>query len=81
MNKFFIHLPITINFKAEHTGNLNEMVIQYIAKKENMHVIGIDRGERNLIYVSVIDMNGKIKEHKSFNIVNSYNYQEKTQRT
>ena len=54
VNKFFIHLPITINFKAEHTGNLNEMVIQYIAKQENMHVIGIDRGERNLIYVSVI---------------------------
>ena len=53
------------------------MVIQYIAKQENMHVIGIDRGERNLIYVSVIDMNGKIKEQKSFNIVNSYNYQEK----
>lgn len=77
VNKFFIHLPITINFKAEHTGNLNEMVIQYIAKQENMHVIGIDRGERNLIYVSVIDMNGKIKEQKSFNIVNSYNYQEK----
>ena len=40
-----------------------------------MHVIGIDRGERNLIYVSVIDTCGNIVEQKSFNIVNGYDYQ------
>ena len=42
-----------------------------------MHIIGIDRGERNLIYVSVIDTHGNIVEQKSFNIVGGYDYQDK----
>jgi len=42
-----------------------------------MHVIGIDRGERNLIYLSVINSKGEIVKQKSFNIVGNYNYQAK----
>ena len=42
-----------------------------------MHIIGIDRGERNLVYVSVIDLKGRIVEQKSYNIVNNYDYQKK----
>jgi CRISPR-associated protein Cpf1 len=37
----------------------------------NVNVIGIDRGERNLIYVSLINQKGEILEQKSFNIVAS----------
>ena len=43
----------------------------------DMHIIGIDRGERNLIYVSVIDLHGNIIEQKNFNIINGVNYKEK----
>ena len=42
-----------------------------------MHIIGIDRGERNLIYVSVIDTKGNIVEQRNFNIVNGIDYKEK----
>lgn len=42
-----------------------------------MNVIGIDRGERNLIYISVIDNKGNIIEQKSFNLVNNYDYKNK----
>ncbi len=49
----------------------------YIAKKEDIHIIGIDRGERNLLYISVIDVHGNIREQRSFNIVNGYDYQQK----
>lgn len=35
-------------------------------------MIGIDRGERNLLYVSVINKKGKIVEQKSFNMIESY---------
>ena len=67
--------PITINFKANKTSFINDRILQYIAKEKDLHVIGIDRGERNLIYVSVIDTCGNIVEQKSFNIVNGYDYQ------
>ena len=74
-DKYFLHIPITINFKANKTSFINDRILQYIAKEKNLHVIGIDRGERNLIYVSVIDTCGNIVEQKSFNIVNGYDYQ------
>ena len=53
------------------------MVLKYISEKEDIHVIGIDRGERNLLYVSVIDSHGNIIKQKSFNVVKGYNYKEK----
>lgn len=68
-------MPITINFKANKTSFINDRILQYIATEKELHVIGIDRGERNLIYVSVIDTCGSIVEQKSFNIVNGYDYQ------
>ena len=74
-DKYFLHMPITINFKANKTSFINDRILQYIATEKDLHVIGIDRGERNLIYVSVIDTCGNIVEQKSFNIVNGYDYQ------
>lgn len=71
-DKFFIHMPITINFKADNRNNVNEKVLKFIAENDDLHVIGIDRGERNLLYVSVIDSRGRIVEQKSFNIVENY---------
>ena len=41
--------------------------------KDDNYVIGIDRGERNLIYISVIDSNGKIVEQISLNEIISDN--------
>lgn len=88
MDKFFIHLPITINFKVDKGNNVNAIAQQYIAERKDLHVIGIDRGERNLIYVSVINMYGNIIEQKSFNLVEQvssqgtkryYDYKEKLQ--
>mgnify|MGYP004539292871 CR=1 FL=1 len=77
VDKFFIHLPITINYKASGKKSLNTVAQRYIAHQNDMNVIGIDRGERNLIYVSVINMQGEIIEQKSFNVVNKYDYKEK----
>lgn len=78
VDKFFFHVPITINYKAQAKENLNDIALKYIANNsKDMHVIGIDRGERNLIYVSVIDSKGNIKWQKSYNIVGNYDYQKK----
>ena len=77
VDKFFIHLPMTINFKAAGFSPINNIALKNIALKDDMHIIGIDRGERNLIYVSVIDTKGNIVEQRNFNIVNGIDYKEK----
>lgn len=74
VDKFQFHVPITINFKSTTGDNINQMTNEYIQKADDLHVIGIDRGERHLLYLSVIDMKGEIKEQYSLNeIVNEYN--------
>ncbi len=74
IDKFMFHVPITMNFKSEGINNINAKVNEYIKQTDDLHIIGIDRGERHLLYLSVIDMKGNIKEQYSLNeIVNTYN--------
>lgn len=66
-DKFVFHVPITINFKAGGNSFINEKVRKYLKENEDINIIGLDRGERHLLYLSVIDKNGKILEQKTFN--------------
>ena len=73
VDKFQFHVPITMNFKSTGNDNINQLVNEYIQKCDDLHIIGIDRGERHLLYLTVIDMKGQIKEQYSLNeIVNTY---------
>lgn len=73
--QFSLHLPITLNFKAKGNEYLNNDVRFALKNSSNNYVIGIDRGERNLLYICVIDGNGKIVEQKSLNeIISDNNY-------
>ena len=67
--QFFLHLPITMNFKAEERDSLNCDVRKALRLSEKNYIIGIDRGERNLLYISVIDQDGRIVEQESMNIL------------
>ena len=75
VDKFQFHVPITMNFKAEGTENINPNVNQFLKDNaKNIHIIGIDRGERHLLYLSLIDATGKIVKQFSLNeIVNEHN--------
>lgn len=71
-DKFLFHCPITLNYNSANIYDINP----YINKKISTfkHIIGIDRGERNLIYISVIDLKGNIIKQFSLNeIINEYN--------
>ena len=73
MDKFLFHVPIKLNFKSENLEYINEFVNTKIKSEDNINVIGIDRGERNLIYLTVINSKGEILEQISMNeIVNQY---------
>ena len=74
VDKFLLHVPITMNFKSVGSENINQQVREYLQQAEDTHIIGIDRGERHLLYLVVIDMQGNIKEQYTLNeIVNEYN--------
>lgn len=75
VDKFQFHVPITLNFKSiGNNVNINRLVNEYIKQCDDLHIIGIDRGERHLLYLTVIDLKGRIKEQYSLNeIVNFYN--------
>lgn len=72
--QFSLHLPIKMNFKADGKGHINLPVREAVRECENNYVIGIDRGERNLIYITVIDETGKIIEQFSCNTVRNGEY-------
>lgn len=73
VDKFLFHVPITMNFKSTGNSVIEQLVRTYLQSAEDVHVIGIDRGERHLLYVSVIDKYGNIKEQFSLNeIINEH---------
>jgi CRISPR-associated protein Cpf1 len=67
VDKFLFHVPLTLNFNNRGIKNLNSLVREYLKVAEDTHVIGIDRGERNLLYLVVVDSHGKICEQISLN--------------
>lgn len=74
IDKYLLHIPITMNFKSTGNDNINNDVNEYIKQNDNLHIIGIDRGERHLLYLTMIDLRGNIVKQYSLNeIVNTYN--------
>ena len=76
--KFLFHVPITLNYKADVKNEyMNERVREFLANNQDVNIIGLDRGERNLIYLSLINQKGEILKQKSFNQIGGTDYQEK----
>lgn len=79
--EYFFHVPITFNLNADGNDYINERVQDYLKDNPDVNIIGIDRGERHLIYLTLINQKGEILKQKTFNTVGDYNYQAKlTQR-
>lgn len=76
--KFLFHVPCRINFKApDRLKNFNDRVLDFLRKNPDVNIIGIDRGERHLIYLMLIDRKGNILEQKCLNNVNGVDYHAK----
>lgn len=77
--KFLFNVPLTINFKSKEKRP-SVVVNEKIRELDEFYVIGIDRGERNLLYAVVINQDGAIveKQQISCNVVTSiYSYKDK----
>ena len=72
-DKYFLHFPISIVGRNLNSYLINKTINEYLFSKfkENeegeVKIIGIDRGEKNLAYYSVIDSKGIIIDSNSFN--------------
>ena len=75
--EFFFHVPITFNVNADGNEYINEQVMEYLKDNPDVNIIGIDRGERHLIYLTLINQRGEILKQKTFNMVGNYNYHAK----
>lgn len=79
LDKFFFHCPISINFKAPSKSiGFNEKVLDFLKNNPDINIIGIDRGERNLLYVTVINQKGEIIDSVSFNEISKERHDNKT---
>lgn len=76
--KFLFHVPITLNFNNKGINKINEKVRKEIKKNEENYIIGIDRGERNLLYLVLIDSKGRIVKQSSLNKITDSNTNYKT---
>ena len=75
-DQFEFHVPITLNYSALGKGQLNDSVLDCLCQKEKYNVIGIDRGERNLLAYCVVNQDGQILEQGTFNKIVGGNKQE-----
>lgn len=71
VERFEFHVPMTFKTAVKDSRRFNDRVLDVIRNDESVNIIGIDRGERNLIYVSIINQKGEILLQKSFNAVDS----------
>lgn len=75
--KYFIHISTTLNANVSKAVDINEEVKNYITANPDVNIIGIDRGERNLLYISLINQKGEILEQRSLNVINGFDYHAK----
>lgn len=73
-DKFFFHIPIKINYLSNNNLNFNESVNDNFTQSDNIQLLGIDRGEKHLIYFSLIDTNGKILKQGHLDKINGTDY-------
>ncbi|MGM0479855.1 MAG: type V CRISPR-associated protein Cas12a/Cpf1 [Bacteroidota bacterium] len=69
VDKFQFHVPITLNFKAKGSEYINNDVLDYLNNNPDVKIIGLDRGERHLIYLTMIDQEGNIIEQETLNSI------------
>jgi len=88
-DKYLFHCPIKLNSlytevpnnekqKRSFAAKYNKKLVEFLSKNVNeINIIGIDRGEKNLLYYTVINQQGEILDHGSLNEINGVNYLEK----
>lgn len=72
---FFFHLSTTINYKSKSyskpeyaINEINAHVNKNLSKDSVLRFLGLDRGEKHLVYYSLVDGNGNIEDQGTLNL-------------
>ena len=78
-DQYQFHIPVTIYPKAgkDSSFNVNADVRKIIRENPDMYVLGINRGERNLVSIAVTAPDGTIVEQRNLNVFDNFNYKRK----
>ena len=78
-DRYAFHVPVSIYPDADAYGALsvNRRVQEIVRRNPGMYVLGINRGERNLISVAVTAPDGTIVEQRNLNVFDNFDYRRK----
>lgn len=69
---FFFHCSVKLNYKAIESkyalGEIKASVNKYLPNYEGIQFLGLDRGEKHLVYYALVDCNGNMIDQGSLNI-------------
>lgn len=69
---YLFHVPVTINFKQPDAAKtFNNEVNEFVQGNRDVRILSIDRGERHLVYYTLLDQKGAILEQGSLNEVHT----------
>lgn len=79
--KYMFHCPIKLQFEAKDPKyvlpEVNRIITDALQHSNNLHFIGIDRGEKHLVYSCTIDKDGKIIKCNHHDNINGTDYVQK----
>src|SRR5690606_25033501 len=73
-DKLLFHVPFTFNRIAPEVKKFNKIINELLANNPDINIIGIDRGEKHPVYLTVINQKGEILEIKSLNKIDNVDY-------
>jgi CRISPR-associated protein Cpf1 len=76
VDTFHFHVPMTLNFGADGSDNINSEINAFLQNNHDINIIGIDRGERHLLYYSLINQKGEILKQHTLNLLGNQNYRD-----
>lgn len=79
--QYTLEICVTLNFDAistVHKKSLNECVNARL-KKGECNILAVTRGERDLLYYTIMDTKKTIIKEGNLNVINGFNYQKKLQ--
>lgn len=76
-DQYSIHIPVAINYNSTKPHYLNMQVLDLIRRDSSVNILGINRGTRNLLYVTVINQRGEILYSRSLNDFDGIDYRDK----
>lgn len=78
-DRYAFHIPVNIYPEADAYGALsvNRRVQEIVRENPGMYVLGINRGERNLISIAVTASDGTIVEQRNLNVFDKFDYRRK----